>query len=185
MEATKVLTKALMRAEDLFKLPDGGRHYELVRGELIEMSPPGGQHGRIALRVGSRLLAHVESRQLGQVIVESGFRLESNPDTVRGPDVSFMAASRIPAGGIPTGFISGAPDLAVEIVSPGDTVDEIQAKVDDYLSHGTQQVWVIHPATQSVTVYDADGTTQRLRKDDLLDGGEVVPGFSARVGELF
>lgn len=181
MEATKVL----MTAEDLLKMPDGGRCYELVKGELVEMSPPGGQHGRIAARLAARLLAHVEPRQLGQVVVESGYRLESDPDTVRGPDVSFLRASRIPPEGLPTSFIPGAPDLAIEIVSPDDTVDEIHTKVDEYLAHGSQQVWVVHPATRTVTVFYADGATRRLRKDEILDGGDVIPGFAMRVEELF
>lgn len=178
-------TKTLFTAEDLWQLPEGGRWYELVKGELIEMTPPGGKHGEIALRLGRHLQAHVEAHRLGKVMVESGFRLESQPDTVRGPDVSFIAADRVPPEGLPDGFFPGAPDLAVEVVSPGDTDAEIQDRVMDYLTHGSRRVWIVRPRQRTVTVHSPDGTARVLSESNVLDGEDVVPGFILSLQELF
>ena len=182
MEAT---VKTLFTAEDLWQLPEGGRWYELVKGELIEMTPPGGRHGKIALRLGRYLQTHVDAHRLGEVMVESGFLLASQPDTVRGPDISFAAAERVPSEGLPEGFFPGAPDLAVEIVSPGDTDVEVQDKVMDYLTHGTRRVWVVRPRQRTVTVHRPDGTARLLQGKDVLDGEDVVPGFTFLLQELF
>lgn len=177
--------KERLTAEDLLRLPEDGRRYELVRGELIEMTSPGGQHGRIASRLDRRLGQFVETNALGEVMVEAGFCLECSPDTVRGPDVSFLAADRVPPEGLPAGFIAGAPDLAVEIVSPNDTAAKVQAKAQDYLTHGTWLVWVVEPETRTVLVYRPDGSAQLLGADDSLEGEDVVPGFVLPVRELF
>ncbi len=118
-------------------------------------------------------------------MVESGFLLASQPDTVRGPDISFAAAERVPSEGLPEGFFPGAPDLAVEIVSPGDTDVEVQDKVMDYLTHGTRRVWVVRPRQQTVTVHRPDGTARLLQGKDVLDGEDVVPGFTFLLQELF
>lgn len=181
----EMTTKTLFTAEDLWQLPEGGRWYELVKGELIEMTPPGSMHGKVALRLARHLQAHVDAYQLGEVMVESGFRLESEPDTVRGPDVSFIAADRVPPEGLPDGFFPGAPDLAVEVVSPGDTNAEIQDRVMDYLTHGTRLVWVVRPRRRTVTVHSPDGTACVLSEADVLDGEDVVPGFTLFLQELF
>lgn len=180
-----MVTKTLMRADDLLRLPDDGYRYELVRGELRRMSPVNRTHGRVALRLGAALLQIVERDGLGEVYVKVGFVLEHDPDTVRGPDVSFVSAARLAALLDKEGFLDLAPDLAVEVVSPGDTATEVQEKVDDYLARGTRLVWIVYPARRSVLVYRADGSTQRLREDDALDGEEVIPGFRLPLRELF
>ena len=179
------VTKTLMTAEELWHLPEDSKHYELVKGELIEMTPPGGEHGSIASRLVLRLGAYVEKRKLGYVLVESGYCLECAPDTVRGPDVSFIRPERLPEGKLPRQFIPGAPDLAVEIISTHDRRSEIQRKIQEYLTHGTQRVWVIDPEARTVTVYRPDGSTQLLRGNDLLEGEDVIPGFAMRVSELW
>lgn len=179
-----LIENKLMTAEELLRLPDDGYDYELVKGELVKMTPPGGEHGQIARRLGARLGAHVDTQNLGAVMVESGYCLECRPDTVCGPDVSFLAAERIPAEGLPRGFIQGAPDLAVEIISPDDTASEVQAKVQDYLQHGTRLVWVVEPKTRTITVYRSLSDIRILTEHDVLEGDGVVPGFTCRVTDI-
>jgi Uma2 family endonuclease len=180
-----VIKTKTMTAEDLWRMPDDGHDYELVKGELIEMVPPGGQHGDIARRLAGKLGDLTDAHRLGRVLVETGFWLARQPDTVRGPDISFITAERIPPGGLPVGFFPGAPDLAVEIVSPSDTASAIQAKVQDYLTYGTRLVWVVDPKTQTVTVYRPDGSAHVLGTNDTLSGEDLVPGFTLRITELF
>lgn len=179
--------KQVTTADELIRLPTGmGRRYELVRGELKTMTPAGSRHGRIAFRLGLKLGAHVLQNGLGEVFAaETGFLLRRDPDTVRAPDVAFVSAGRLPEGGLPRGFFPGAPDLAVEVVSPDDAADEVQQKVLDYLRAGARQVWVVYPDTRSVMVHAAGGEARTLGPEETLDGGEVAPGFAVRVGEFF
>ena len=175
-----------LTAEELFVLPDDGWRYELVRGELRHIPPTGMQHGQIASRLNQRLAAYVEAHNLGAVFTaEAGFRLAQHPDTVRAPDVTFIARERIPAEGVPTGYWPGAPDLAVEVVSPSDRFDEVVEKVAEYLAAGTRLVWVVHPRTQTVMVYRASGEVQLLRDHEELSGEGVLPGFACVVSALF
>jgi Uma2 family endonuclease len=125
----------LVTAEELFNYPDPKR-YELVRGVPRVSEPPGGVHGRLAVKLGGRLDEHVTRLGLGTVLVEAGYVLERGPDTVRGPDVSFVSTARLPPDRIPEQFISGPPDLAVEILSPGDRWAETEEKVADWSIHG-------------------------------------------------
>lgn len=179
-------TTMLLTAEDLLRLPDDGAPHELIRGELRTMTPAGGRHGAINARITLRLGNHVETHDLGLLLTEAtGFRLSEDPETVRCPDVSFLSRARIPAEGIPSGFIDGAPDLAVEVLSPGDTVFEIEEKVEDYLAAGCLLVWVVNPQLRRVTVREAGGATRVLGEGEVLQGGEVLPGFACPVGELF
>ncbi|MFN8473462.1 MAG: Uma2 family endonuclease [Anaerolineae bacterium] len=182
-----VVPVRMMTVEELAQLPDNGARYELSRGELIEMAPPGGEHGSIAGRLAYLLGAVVYPQRLGAVIIETGYVLSRDPDIVRSPDVSFLARVRIPESGITRTFIDGGPDLAVEIVSPGDTAAEVADKVRDYLTYGVRLVWVVEPKTQTVTVYRPDGTARLLQAaaDHTLDGEDVIPGFATLVEELF
>lgn len=175
-----------MTADELFELPDDGFHrYELIRGELIQMPPPGAQHGGIAARVVTLLDPHVRRERLGAVLGETGCRLEGDPDTVRAPDAAFIARERLPAGGLPERYWQGAPDLAVEVVSPTDTYVEVQEKALEWLTFGARLVWVIGPRRRTVTVYRAPDDIVVLDAEATLDGGDVVPGWSVRVAELF
>jgi Uma2 family endonuclease len=178
-------TETLVTAQELWQLSGGEKKYELVKGELIDMTPPGGTHGTVALNLGALLRGFVKSQNLGVVMVESGYKLASNPDTVRGPDISFLATEKIPAGGLPDGYITGAPDLAAEIVSPNDTASQIQDKVQDYLAHGVQAVWVVYPQQRTVVVHYPDGTARTRHEADTLEGETVLSGFSCRVNEIF
>lgn len=170
-------------AGELFHRPDHHR-YELVAGALRVCEPPGGTHGQVAARLCYRLTGFVEEQRLGVVLVESGFILQRGPDTVRGPDVSFVAADRLPAAGVPASFVPLAPDLAVEIRSPDDRAAAVAEKVANYLDAGTRLVWVVDPAGREVTVYRADRSTTQLSDSDWLDGEGVLPGFRCWIGEV-
>jgi Uma2 family endonuclease len=175
----------LLTAEDFWLLPESETQRSLVRGEVIEAVPPGGLHGVIALRLGARLEMWARSGPGGYVGVESGFILRRNPDTVRGPDVFYVRAERLSTSGVPEAFWEMAPDLAVEIVSPGESAEEVREKVRDYLAAGTPLVWFVYPRIQEVIVHTPDGLAQTYSGNDVLEQFDVLPGFSCVVAELF
>src|SRR5256885_1445334 len=141
-------------AEELLRMPDDGFRYELVKGELKKMSPAGHKHGKLAMRVGSPLFQHVEAHNLGVVYgAETGFRISSAPDTVRAPDVAFVSQKRLDEVGDVEGYWPGAPDLVVEVISPGDTYSEVEEKASEWLSAGARMVIIINPRKRTVTVY--------------------------------
>jgi Uma2 family endonuclease len=179
------ITTSSVTADELLRMPDDGYRYELVRGELKKMTPAGGPHGKVANRTGWLLTQHVESNQLGVVFAaETGFRLAVDPDAVRAPDVAFVSRERIERIGIPEGYWPGAPDLAIEVVSPGDTYTEVEDKVMEWLGAGTRMVAVINPLKRSVSVY-RNLTATLLTENDVLSGEDVVPGWSVPVKDLF
>jgi Uma2 family endonuclease len=172
-------------AEDLLKMPNDQRR-ELVRGELRTMAPAGFEHGRVIMRLAKLLAIHVDQHKLGIVLgAETGFKLERNPDTVRAADVSFVAAHRLSGGSETTGFWEGAPDLAVEVVSPTDRAKEVKEKVVDYLGSGTRLVWVVHPRRKTVTAHKPGTDPFGWHETDVFDGEDVVPGFKCAVAEIF
>src|SRR5437667_10129707 len=127
--------RSLMTAEELIELPADDYKYELVEGELIRMPPTGGEHGKLTARLARLLDEYVEAHDLGIVCgAETGFILQRTPDVVRAPDVAFVAKDRIPATGVPETYWPFAPDLAVEVVSPSDRVDDLQATVGEYFT---------------------------------------------------
>lgn len=176
----------LVTADELFAMPDDSVRRELVRGEVREMSPAGKRHGRIGARILSRLGLHVESQGLGEVYnSDTGFKLSSNPDTVRAPDVAFVTREHADAVGEIDGFIPGAPDLAIEVISPTDSYGEVDEKVSEYLEAGTRMVIVVNPRHRIATVYRSPGDIVLLTENDALDGGDVVPGWSLPLRDLF
>lgn len=173
-------------AEELLRRPDEDCRHELIRGELITMTPAGFGHGAVVLRIAGPLWQYVESERLGVVLAaETGFRLETDPDTVRAPDVSFVRRDRLPAGSLPTAFWTGAPDLAVEVLSPNDRVVEVDRKIADWLSAGASAVWVVNPRSQTIAIHRPDTTLRTLSVHDTLDGEDVVPGFRLPVADIF
>ena len=173
-------------ADELFARRRDGFRYELVKGELRKMSPAGSEHGAIIVNVTVLLGQHVKAHKLGVCFgAETGFKIASDPDTVRAPDVAFVSRERIPESGITKKFWPGAPDLAVEVLSPGDTLEEVEEKVEDWLAAGTRAVWVVSPKRRSVTVYRSMTDVTRLSEADELDGGDVVHGFRCKVSEFF
>ncbi|HEY8667402.1 MAG TPA: Uma2 family endonuclease [Tepidisphaeraceae bacterium] len=175
-----------MTAEDLWKLPPD-RHVELTRGELRELSwPYGFEHGAIAGTLGVRLAEHAKQESLGVVSATgTGFHLRSNPDTVRAPDIAFVRAARIPAAGLPEQYFPGAPDLAVEVLSPEDRVADIDEKIEDYFAAGTPLIWIVNPRRKTVTIHKPDANPITLGQADTLDGGDVLPGFRCLMSEIF
>ena len=179
-------TDQLVTAEELLRMPDDGYRYELVRGELRKMAPAGHLHGRIAINVTTPLDRHVRAHTLGTVYAaETGFKLASNPDIVRAPDLAFIRRERVEAVGDVEGYWPGAPDLAVEVISPSDTYAEVQEKVFDWIEAGTQMVILVMPRKRAVTVYRSLTDIVMLTEHDTLDGGDVVPGWKIPVRELF
>jgi Uma2 family endonuclease len=179
------LTKPVT-ADELLMMPDDGYRHELVKGELIRMSPAGDEHGRIAVRIASRLLVHADTHNLGYVYgADTGFVIEENPDTVRAPDAAFVRRERVEASGPIHNYRRGAPDLAVEVNSPGDTVGEVEGKVAQWLASGTRMVWVVSPKLRSVTLYKSLRDVVTLTEKDHLEGGDVIPGFRLAVAEIF
>ena len=149
------------------------------------MSPTGGEHGSIVASVTAPLTLFVKQHGLGRIYgAETGFQIARDPDTVRAPDVGFVAAARM--GAKPSrGFVPGPPDLAVEVVSPNDRAGEVLAKVFDWLDAGCRAVWVVDPPTRTVTVYRSREQIVTLGPDDELTGDDVVPGFRLPVAEIF
>jgi Uma2 family endonuclease len=170
--------------DEFARLPDDDFKYELVSGVVHRMSPVGSLHGFVAARLIVALTLWSEQHQTGAVMTETGFVLETGPDTVLAPDVSFVRGERIPAGGLPLSFWRGAPDLAVEVLSPDDRPRDVAAKVRTYLTHGVSLVWVIDPSSRTITVHGASAPLT-LTRDHVLDGGDVLPGFEVPVGGLF
>jgi Uma2 family endonuclease len=181
-------TKARITAKDLWELPEGDRRQELVDGRIVEMGPPGGVHGKVIGRVSSRLSEHVNRVGGGEVLVgDVGFvlSLPSDPERVRAPDVAFVSSARLPGGEVPDGYLAGAPDLAVEVLSPSDDPVDVQQKVRDFLESGALLVWIVAPRARTVTVYRPDGSARLLRDQEVLDGEQVLPGLAIPLAELF
>ncbi|MDQ3817352.1 MAG: Uma2 family endonuclease [Acidobacteriota bacterium] len=179
-------TTQLMTADELLRLPRGRFRYELVKGELITMSPAGSEHGAIVVNLTLLLGQHVKANKLGIVFgAETGFKIAENPDTVLAPDVAFISIGRIPASGIPKEYWRGAPDLAVEVLSPGDAARKVDEKVRRWLSAGAKLVWTVNPRQKSVTIHRAAKDALTLSEDDELSGEDVVPGFQCRLPEIF
>ena len=150
------------------------------------MSPAGSAHGAVTQRLATLLDQYVTANALGLVFgAETGFLIAADPDTVRAPDVAFVTSRRISAGGLPDGFWPGPPDLAVEVVSPGDTVREVDDKTAEWLDAGSEMVWVVRGRQQTVTVHRAGGKPEILAAGSHLDGGSLLPGFRCKLAEIF
>ena len=173
-----------MTAAELLEahLPD--KRVELVRGVLVVREPAGGRHGHVTARLTKRLMDVVEARGLGSVFAaETGFLISAEPDTVRAPDIAFVTRERLPDPDLP-GYPALAPDLVVEVSSPGDRPGETLTKVGEWLTAGTRLVWVVDPARRLARVYRANGSEAVLEESESLDGEYVVPGFICRLGEI-
>ena len=174
-------SKTLLTLEQFEQLPDDGMRHELDEGELVSMPPTAIDHGEIQLEVGALLKKFVRSRSLGIVLVETGFRLSRG--TVRAPDVSFIRADRMRKRDRQRLF-EGAPDLAVEVISPSESARDIAHKVGQYL-HAGAEVWVVYPRSRTVHVFEPSKVARVLETGDLLESPALLPGFSVRVSELF
>jgi Uma2 family endonuclease len=175
-----------LTADELLTMPQDHNRHELIRGELRTMTPAGHEHGRIVVRLTWRLAHFVEEHELGVVYAaETGFKLASDPDTVRAPDVAFVSRARLNEVGAVRGYWPGAPDLVAEVISPSDVYTEVEEKVLDWLEAGTRLVIVINPRSRAVTLYRSLADIVVLTERDALDAPELVPGWSVMVSELF
>ncbi len=174
---------AITTADQLLEAQHIGR-CELVRGEFFKLIPPGADHGRIAINLTRPVSNYVHEHGLGTVFAaETGFVLTRNPDTVRAPDIAFVRADRaiVPR----RGYFSGAPDLAVEVLSPSDRPGYVREKTAEWLEAGTLAVWNVDPENRTVTVHESGAEPVHLMMGDVLTGGTVLPGFSVPVTEIF
>jgi Uma2 family endonuclease len=183
--ATKPLT-----AEEFFELPEplNGVKQELVKGVVVEMPAPGFEHGEIQLNIASLIKVYLKSNPSGRVVTESGVRTEHDEDegdTVRGPDVSYYSAERLPLGKRVVKYHDLPPDLCVEVVSPSNTKRQLRDKIQEYFAAGVRMVWRVDPEDRSVTVLTRPDQGQTLHESAELTGGDVLPGFSCRVAEFF
>ena len=176
----------LMTADEFFCLPDDDKRYELQKGRLIDVGGASPRSSAVAMAIGALLYVFVRQHNLGKVGgADWGARLFANPDTVRVPDVAFVRKERLRNGKLPRRFQDGAPDLVVEVLSPTDRYRRTARKVREYLAAGAQLVWVIDPDDRSAVVYRADGTDEDYDSDGVLDGGDLLPGFTLNLAEIW
>ena len=180
------VTTKLMTAEEFFLTEEfeNGK-YELVRGEIEFMPPPGIRHGEVQTNVAFVVKLFLKSHRIGRVVTESGAITERDPDSVRGPDVSFYSAERLPFGVEVIAYHDLPPDLCVEVKSPSDTKSGLRAKAHEYLTGGVKLVWIVDPDTRTVTVYDSKIASTVLEAEAILTAESVLPGFSCVVSDFF
>jgi Uma2 family endonuclease len=179
-------TKTLMTADELLQMPKDGFRYELIQGELKKMSPAGSLHGSSAMNFAAFLTIYILKHNLGVVFAaETGFKIAVNPDTVIAPDFAFVRKENIPATGVPKGYWLGAPDLAVEVISPSDTKKEIQEKVEQWLTAGAKMVVLIYPSKKTLVVYRSLTSITTLKENDIFSGDDVIDGLSCKVSDIF
>ena len=175
-------------AEKLLEMPDDGMRRELVRGELREMAPAGEEHGYLAGEILGELRSHVKANGLGRTYAaEIGFKISSDPDTVRAPDAAFVSRERVEAAGRITGFRPGAPDLVIEADSPNARHSDVLEKALGWLQAGCRMVLVVNPGRRTITVYRSRDNIRILTADagDVVDGADVVPGWKLSLAEVF
>ena len=178
-------TEKITTAEQLFQLPKDFGPCELVRGELIMMTPGGVSHGSIQINLTSCLSPFVKRHRLGKIMPSDvGFILESDERTVRAPDVAFVRADRLSAEPI-IGFFRGPPDLAVEIRSHSDRPGQIAAKIAMYLEVGVQVVWDVDPESKTITVHRPERDREVFHENDTITEKILLPGFEMAVAEIF
>jgi len=176
----------LVTLAEFIALPDGDPYrLELAAGRVVREPAPGFRHGRVASRLSRILWEASGDFGHGEVFFDMGFLLTRDPPTVRIPDVAFVSASRLAEHATDEVFLGGAPDLAVEVLSPSNSASEIQGKALEYLDAGAHLVWIVDPAAETVTVYRARDDIRVLAAEDTLDGTAVIPGLEVEVGRLF
>jgi len=174
----------LMTADELLRTHVPNKRAELLRGVLVVREPAGSRHGLVTMNLGAELALYAQQTGAGGVYAaETGFKLASDPDTVRAPDIAFVTRERLPPPNT-TGYPALAPDLAVEVLSPGDRPGEVLAKVADWLSAGTRLVWVVDPERRLARVYRHDGSETIVMADGALEGEDVLPGFNCSVASV-
>lgn len=180
--ATKPVT---VEEYELLPEPTDGTQLELIRGEVVAVCRPNWEHGEIAGNIYSIIKAYLKKQQVGRVSVESGVITERNPDTLRGPDVSFISKDRLPLNKRMNEYAKMTPDLCVEVLSPSNTRPELNTKMAEYFSTGAKMIWVVDPDERSVAVYEQPDEGRVFKGRSTLSGGQVLPGFTCSVAEIF
>ena len=176
----------LMTAEELLQLPDNHMCHELIEGELRTTPFNGHEHGALAAEFGMHLGNYIRREKLGRSFTTgTGFVISTNPDTVLAPDIAFVSTKRLNLISRREGYFPGVPDLAVEVISPNDRYSEVEGKVKLWLQHGTRMVIVLDPRTETLKVYRSPSDVQILTRENTLKGGDVVPGWTLSLAELF
>ena len=171
---------------EFLQLPDDDCwRVELVRGRVVREPRPATLHGFVLARLTQLLGVHVANTGLGMLLTDSGFITERDPDTVLGPDIAFVSAARLPAQPFAETFLSGAPDLAIEIVSPSNRIPALRRKARAYLRAGASLVWIVDPRARTITAHYADGTVRVHEEHVVVDGAPVLPDLRIPVHELF
>jgi Uma2 family endonuclease len=177
------LTTAPLTLEEFAQLPDDGVRHEISEGELITMPPPKSLHSLVVSKVFSAIQSLAKSG-FGEALAEAGYVLSHDPLTVRQPDVSVLSTERI-QNTAPDDYFEGAPELAVEVVSPSDSAEDLEVKVEQYLQSGAKQVWILYPKTKRLHLFRPGNQLRVLDETQTLDAAELFPGFSVKVADLF
>jgi Uma2 family endonuclease len=179
-------TEKLLTAEAFEQLPDDGKRYELIDGELREMAPTVNWHGEVEINLGTLLNVHVRPQGLGRVSCgEVLYIVRRNPDRVRAADIAFLRQDRVPSLEARQHILEVIPDLVVEILSKSDTIEAISDKIDDWLQAGVQMLWIVDPFRRTVTMYQPGRDPSLLGEHGTLVGDPVIPGFRCPVAEIF
>ncbi len=182
--ATLAPARVLHTTADLERLSAQGGHYELIQGELVEMAPPGSEHGFVTLSLAARVAVYVQDNNLGMTFAaETGVLVSRNPDTVLAPDMAFVAKGRLSLP-LPKSYTPVVPDLVLETRSPHDRPRAVAEKVARWLALGVLLVWELDPASRVLTVYRPDAPPQALGASDTLTGEPVLPGFTLSLARL-
>jgi Uma2 family endonuclease len=178
------LTTAPLTLQEFAQLPGDGVRHEISEGELITLPPPKSLHSRIASKVFNAIQALLAKSALGEALAEAGYILSREPLTIRQPDVSVLSTERI-QGTAAEDYFEGAPELAVEVVSPSDSAEDLEVKVEQYLHSGAKQVWVLYPKTKRLHLFRPGNQLRVLDETQTLDAAELFPGLSVKVADLF
>ena len=184
-KAMSTTSTALMTAEELLQLPDDDLRHELINGELITMPLPKLPHGRIEARLGAALTQFVLDHDLGDVFTTCGFQLTWNPDTVVGPDISFVSKERLEQIGDVEGYWQGPPDLAIEIYSPGYRPGKVRDRISRLFITGTKQVWIVALKDSTVAVYRSESDITTFSGSDYLEAQDLLQGFRISLERIF
>lgn len=186
LERASQFTSPLMTAEEYMQLPDeDGFRDELINGEVIRMPSPGLPHGRMSIRLAGPLSQFVWDKDLGEVFLDSGFKLTSNPDTVLAPDISFITKQRLEEGPDTEGYWPRPPDLACEVLSPSDRPSTVTKRIDIFFKSGVRQVWIINRKKSTVTVYRSPSDSTTFFGSDYLEADDMFPGFRISLERIF
>ncbi len=180
------IREKLLTADDLLRRRSEGVRGELIMGVLHETVSSGLEHGEVVMNLGAEFRSFVRPRRLGRVFgSDSGIQLERNPDTVREPDIAFISAERLPLDVRVPGYSQVAPDLVAEVVSPNDRPAPVYDKAQMWLRFGVRLVLIVDPEARRIMTLPSAGPSRTFTEDDTLDCGDVLPGFSCAVRDIF